>query len=490
VCVLVGAAVFKTDEAENLGLAGSIPVRLRHPTLPRRALSESYRSLMTAQPPPGELRRRIPRTDELLRDPQLRAAATRLGRLSVKSAVTDAQEQARRGEIAPDSVLAVALAGLPATAGGQRRVLNATGVLLHTNLGRAALSDAAVAAVVSAAGTTDVEFDLTTGRRARRGRSALAALAAAVPAAEAVHVVNNGAAALVLAATTLAQGREIIISRGELVEIGDGFRIPDLVASTGARLREVGTTNRTSLADYTAAIRPDTGMLLKIHPSNFVIRGFTASVPVADLADLGVPLVVDIGSGLLTRQPLLPEEPDATTALRAGAALVTGSGDKLLGGPQIGLLLGRQHVVERLRRHPLARALRVDKLTLAALEATLQGPPTPTEQALTVSAEFLQARAETLAHALTEAGVDARAVSSTASVGGGGAPEQPLPSAAISLPERYAAKLRAGSTAVVGRLESGRCLLDLRAIPAANDDGLRQAILAATDISSPRAGST
>jgi len=441
-------------------------------------------------PPSGELRRRIPRTDALLGDPRLLAAAARLGQPAVKSAVTAAQARARSGEIGPDAVLAVALAALPATAGGQRAVLNATGVLLHTNLGRAALSAAAVDAVAAAAGTTDLEFDLTTGQRARRGRSALAALAAAVPDAEAVHVVNNGAAALVLAATALAQGREIIISRGELVEIGDGFRIPDLVASTGARLREVGATNRTSIADYTAAIGPDTGMLLKVHPSNFVIRGFTAAVPVADLAGLGVPLVVDIGSGLLTRHPRLPEEPDATTVLRAGAALVIASGDKLLGGPQAGLLLGRQHIIDRLRRHPLARALRVDKLTLAALEATLNGPPTPTARALAVPIESLHRRADTLANALTAAGVDAHVVASTATVGGGGAPEQPLPSTAVSLPEPYAAKLRNGTLPVVGRLESGRCLLDLRAVPADNDDVLRQAILAAASSPPSAAGVT
>ena len=291
-----------------------------------------------------DTRRLVPRTDVLLADPRLAEAERRLGRALVKAAVTRAQDQVRRGAIAPDGALDAALAGLPVRAATLTPVINATGVLLHTNLGRAALSAAATDALLAAAGCTDVEFDLATGARGRRGRGTLAALAAAVPAAERVHVVNNNAAALVLAATALAAGREIVISRGEMVEIGDGFRLPDLLQSTGARLREVGTTNRTSVADYTAAVGPDTGFVLKVHPSNFRVEGFTAEATIKDLAAaLGpsVPVVADIGSGLLAPHPLLPDEPDATTALRDGAALVTASGDKLLGGPQAGLLLGQ-----------------------------------------------------------------------------------------------------------------------------------------------------
>jgi L-seryl-tRNA(Ser) seleniumtransferase len=351
--------------------------------------------------------------------------------------------------------------------------------VLHTNLGRAVLSDAAAEALVVAGGATDVELDLATGRRARRGRGALAALAAAVPAAQDVAVVNNGAAALVLAATALAAGREIVVSRGELVEIGDGFRLPDLLVSTGARLREVGTTNRTALADYAAAIGPDTGFVLKVHPSNFVVRGFTSAVAVRELAGLPVPVVADIGSGLLTREPLLPDEPDAASALTDGAALVTASGDKLLGGPQAGLLLGRREVVEALRRHPLARALRVDKLTLAALEATLNGPPTPTHAALTVGAELLQSRAEALAAVLRDAAVDAVATASTGVVGGGGAPGVELAGAAVALPSELAVPLRTGDPPVVGRVEAGRLLLDLRCVPPALDDVVRDAVLRA-----------
>ncbi|MFS4097989.1 L-seryl-tRNA(Sec) selenium transferase [Streptomyces sp. AF1A] len=421
-------------------------------------------------------RRRIPRTDRLLREPRLAAAVDRLGAAVVKQAVREAQQRARAGGLPPEQVAEAALALLPGTASGLRPVINATGVLLHTNLGRAPLSAAARQAVQEAAGPTDVELDLTAGTRARRGRSALAALHSRVPSAGAVHVVNNGAAALVLAATALAAGREIVVSRGEMVEIGDGFRLPDLLVTTGARLREVGTTNRTTAADYAGAIGPDTGFVLKVHPSNFRITGFTRSAEVAELTGLGVPVVVDIGSGLLAPHPALPDEPDAATQLRAGAALVTASGDKLLGGPQCGLLLGDQDLVHTLARHPLARALRVDKLTLAALEATLTGPPTPTALALTCDPGRLRARAERLAAELGAHGIDVRAVDSSATVGGGGAPGVTLPSAALSLPEPYAAALRTGPVPVVGRLEAGRCLLDLRAVPAEDDERLARAV--------------
>ncbi|HJT03481.1 MAG TPA: L-seryl-tRNA(Sec) selenium transferase, partial [Pseudonocardiaceae bacterium] len=329
-----------------------------------------------------DVRRQVPRTDAVLADPAVEAAARRLGRRQVKQAVAAAQQRVREGTLAPAGIVADVLAALPDTATTLRPVLNATGVLLHTNLGRAPLSAAALTALTVAAGTTDVELELLTGGRGRRGAGALAALAEAVPAAQAVHVVNNGAAALVLTATALAAGREIVLSRGEMVEIGDGFRIPELLVSTGARLREVGTTNRVTREDYVAAIGPQTGFVLKVHPSNFRVTGFTSSVPVNELTGLGVPVVADIGSGLLAPHPVLPEEPDAATTLALGADLVTASGDKLLGGPQAGLLLGATELVTALRRHPLARALRVDKLTLAALEATVRGPATPTVQAL------------------------------------------------------------------------------------------------------------
>ncbi|MEW2427567.1 L-seryl-tRNA(Sec) selenium transferase [Micromonospora sp. NPDC047644] len=424
---------------------------------------------------PVDPRRRVPRTDTLLADPALAAATVTLGREQVKAIVSHAQGRARRGELNPDEVRDAAVAALPTP--GPRVVLNATGVVLHTNLGRAALSSGAVAAVVAAAGHTDVELDLTTGRRARRGRGALDALAAAVPDAGAVHVVNNGAAALVLAATALAGGREIVVSRGELVEIGDGFRLPDLLESTGARLREVGTTNRTTVADYAAALGPQTGFVLKVHPSNFRVTGFTSAVGVRQLATLGVPVVADIGSGLLGADPLLPDEPDAASTLRAGAALVTASGDKLLGGPQAGLLLGDVEVVERLRRHPLARALRVDKLTLAALAATLHQPHTPTRAALHAEPGALRERVERLRDRLGADGRKAEVVPAVAVVGGGGAPGVELDSWALSLPERYAFPLRTGHPPVLGRVVRGRLLLDLRCVPADADDAVRAAVL-------------
>ncbi|MCR6482017.1 L-seryl-tRNA(Sec) selenium transferase [Amycolatopsis sp. OK19-0408] len=416
-------------------------------------------------------RRAIPRTDAVLAEPRIAKAAGTLGRDLVKAIVNAVQQAARVGEIAPADVVDTVLARLPAGASSLRPVVNATGVVVHTNLGRAPLSGAALDALTAAAGATDVEFDLTTGERARRGRGALAALAAAVPDAGGVHVVNNNAAALLLCALALAPGREIVVSRGELVEIGDGFRIPDLLASTGARLREVGTTNRTSIRDYAAALGPETGFVLKVHPSNYQVTGFTSAVPIGELAGLGVPVVADIGSGLLTPHPLLPDEPDATSALRAGAAVVTASGDKLLGGPQAGLLFGAADVVERLRRHPAARALRVDKLTLAALEATLRGPEPPVRAALDVPVESLRRRAEALAEAL---GADA--VASVAAVGGGGAPGVELPSAAVSLPARYAAALRAGEPAVVGRVSGDRCLLDLRTVRPQEDVKILEAV--------------
>ena len=421
-------------------------------------------------------RRRTPRTDAVLDAPDVRAACTRLGRARVKATVSEVLEACRQGRVDPDDVVPVVLASLPATATSLRRVVNATGVVVHTNLGRAPLSAAAVEAVGIASGATDVELDLASGRRGPRGAATLAALAAAVPDAGGVHVVNNGAAALALVTAALAFGREVVVARGELVEIGDGFRIPELVESVGGRLREVGTTNRVRLADYRAVVGEQTAFVLKVHPSNFRVEGFTSTVAVGELATLGVPVVADIGSGLLAPHPRLPDEPDAASYLRAGAALVTASGDKLLGGPQCGLLLGDADLVQRLRRHPLARALRVDKLTLAALEATLNGPPAPVATSLATRPEDLLRRAERLAATIGE---PARAIASTAAVGGGGAPGVDLPSAAVALPARLAAPLRQGPVPVVGHVEDGVLLLDLIACPETCDALVADAVRAA-----------
>ncbi len=470
-------AASKADVAEYLGQAGSIPVRLRQRSR-RRAGPRfgAYARSMIADP-----RRQVPRTDTLLAAGQLTPVIERLGRVLVKDAIRAVQERVRSGAVAPADAVAAVLAALPDSAVSLRPVLNATGVLVHTNLGRAPLSAAAVEAVAAAAGTTDVELDLRTGRRGQRGEAALAALRAAVPAAQAALVVNNCAAALALVATALGQGRELVIARGELVEIGDGFRIPELLESTGARLREVGTTNRVTAEDYLRALGPDTGAVLKVHPSNFVVRGFTREVPVAELAaalaGTGVPLVADVGSGLPAPNPVLPDEPDLQTTLADGADLVLASGDKLLGGPQAGLVLGRADLVQRLRRHPLYRALRVDKTTLAALEATLRGPLPPVRRMLAADAADLRVRADALAGRLAAAGVDAAAVDSAARVGGGGAPEHPLPSAAVSLPEHFAVDLRTGSSPVVGYVDAGRALLDLRSVLPEDDGILAAAVL-------------
>ncbi|KRF23301.1 L-seryl-tRNA(Sec) selenium transferase [Phycicoccus sp. Soil803] len=426
------------------------------------------------QPHPTDARRLVPRTDAVLAKPAVAQAISRLGRDVVRAAVQLAQEQVRAGRIGPDDVVDATLAALPQRATTLTPVLNATGVVIHTNLGRAPLSAAAVEAMAAAAGTVDVELDLGTGQRSARGRGTTAALLEMLPEAEAALVVNNGAAALVLATTALAAGREVVVSRGEMVEIGDGFRLPDLIASAGARLREVGTTNRTTLADYESAIGPDTGCLLKVHPSNFRVEGFTSAVPVAELVALGPPVVHDIGSGLLRPHPLLPDEPDAARSLADGAAVVTCSGDKLLGGPQAGLVLGRSDTVTRLRRHPLARAVRADKTTLAALEATLRGPRAPVWDALEADPAVLRVRCEAVAASLPD-GL-ASVVPADGVVGGGGAPGQALPGWAVALPESYAASLRLLARPVLARVERGRCLVDLRCIPAAADAVVAQAI--------------
>jgi L-seryl-tRNA(Ser) seleniumtransferase len=424
-------------------------------------------------------RRLIPRTDQLLALPAVQRERIRLGEHAVKAAVRDVQERARRGDLPPERVQDALVGSLAArTITTLRPVLNATGVVVHTNLGRAPLAPGAVEALIAASGYVDVELDLGTGARSKRGVATREALLAACPAAEDALVVNNGAAALVLATTALAAGAEVVVSRGELIEIGAGFRLPDLIASTGARLHEVGTTNRTHLKDYAAAIGPQTGCVLKVHQSNFRVVGFTTAVGLPDLKALiaanGIPLVVDLGSGLLAPDPLLPDEPDAATALSEGADVVTASGDKLLGGPQAGIVLGRADVVSRMARHPLARAVRADKLTLAALEATVGAGASPVTQALHADPDRLRSRAEAVA-----AEVGASVVAHDGRVGGGGAPGVPLPGWAVRLSDAAAEPLRTGDPAVLPRVHDGACLLDLRCIPESEDDRLLAAIRAA-----------
>ena len=445
-------------------------------------------------------RRSIPRTDHLLALPEVIAAGERLNQATIKAIISEVQNAARAGEIPVAEVAPTIVSSLASrSASSLTPVLNATGILVHTNLGRAPLSPAATQAITEAAGYVDVEMDLGTGKRSKRGTGAKAALLRACPAAEDALVVNNGAAALLLAVTALrgrgssgtaasanidpvrksasptAEPGEIIISRGELIEIGAGFRLTDLMTTTGARLREVGTTNRTHLADYAEAINDDTSCLLKVHTSNFHVEGFTSSVEVAELRTLAdeheLPLLVDLGSGLFTPDPALPDEPDIDTALRAGADLVIVSGDKLLGGPQAGLILGRTEAVQTLAKHPLARALRTDKLTLAALEATITHTANPIHDALHIDPDRLRERTETLAEA-----VGATIVEHDGRVGGGGAPGVPLPGWAVELPEACAAPLRRGDPAIVARVHQGRCLVDLRCVPDSEDNRIATAI--------------
>jgi L-seryl-tRNA(Ser) seleniumtransferase len=421
-------------------------------------------------------RRMIPRTDQLLALPQVRQARSRVGDHVLRTLVRDVQRQARRGDLAPEDVESAVLSALTTyLPSSLRPVLNATGVVVHTNLGRAPLSTAAVEALVAASGYVDVELDLATGTRSRRGAAACAALLASCPNAEDALVVNNGAAALCLATITLAPGQDVVVSRGELIEIGAGFRLPDLIVSTGTRLAEVGTTNRTHLRDYAEAMGPDTGCILKVHQSNFRVIGFTAAVSIGELRAMAderhVPLVADLGSGLLAPDPRLPDEPDAATALAEGADLVIMSGDKLLGGPQAGVILGREKVVGRLAKHPLARAFRADKLTLAALEATLLGDPPPVVRALHADPDRLRERAGRVG-----AAVGAPVVPHDGRAGGGGAPGVPLPGWAVRLPETVAARLRAGDPPVLARVHDGGCLVDPRCVPEAEDERLIAAV--------------
>jgi L-seryl-tRNA(Ser) seleniumtransferase len=353
-----------------------------------------------------------------------------------------------------------------------RRVLNATGVVLHTGLGRAVLSEEAQAAVAeAAAGYTNLELDLATGARGSR-HDHVAGLLRALTGAEDALAVNNGAGAVLLAAAALAQGREIVVSRGQLVEIGGGFRIPDVVAQAGATLIEVGTTNRTRREDYERAIGERTGAILRVHSANFRQRGFVGSVEIEALCSLAVPVIDDLGSGAFTP---IGDEPTVQRSVSAGAALVTFSGDKLLGGPQAGLLVGTADAVARAREHPLARALRIDKLSLAALEATLRDPAaTPTARMLTADTA---ARAERLAE-----GIGA-VVQSAGRAGGGTLPGTDLPGPVVAVdtddPEGLAAALRAGDPPLIGRIETGRFLLDPRTLTDAEAGEARALVLGA-----------
>jgi L-seryl-tRNA(Ser) seleniumtransferase len=361
-----------------------------------------------------------------------------------------------------------------------RRALNATGVLVHTNLGRAPLAEAALDRVREVGrGYSNLEYDVTAGTRGSR-QDHVVALLRRLTGADAALVVNNNAAALLLALAALADGRQVLVSRGELIEIGDGFRIPDVLARSGAQLVEVGTTNRTRVEDYERAIREETALLLRVHQSNFRIVGFSALPALGELAAVaerhGIPLVDDLGSGALVD---VPDEPSVRESLETGADLVSFSGDKLLGGPQAGIVVGRADLVERLRRHPLQRALRADKLTLAALEGTLglYLEPERALQEVPVLRMLVEPSATVLARAERLAGlVDGSVEETVGRVGGGAVPLTELPSFACAVEEELAQPLRAGEPPVIGVLRDGRLLLDCRALTDDEVDEVAEAV--------------
>ena len=439
------------------------------------------------RPSVGDLESRYGRDATLgaLRD---EAAALRAALAGSQTEVRDAEEAAQRIEAAAAARLGAALAP------SLTAVINATGVIVHTNLGRAPLAPAAVARIEEVArGYSNLEYDLAAGRRGSRAVHA-AALIERLTGAEGAVVVNNNAAAVLLVLAALAAGREVIISRGELVEIGGGFRIPDVLRQSGATLREVGTTNRTRIADYAAAIGDRTAVILRVHPSNFRIEGFTERPELREVAALGarfdVPVVEDLGSGLLAATAGTAGEPTVRASLEAGVDACTFSGDKLIGGPQAGIVAGRRAVIDRLRSHALMRALRVDKLTYAALEATLlehaagrAADTVPVARMIATPVADLEARAEALRARLAALPGLAVSVQATeAAIGGGSTPGVTLASRAVALESRegaasgLAAALRAGRPAVVARVAEGCVLLDLRTVDPACDGVLADAV--------------
>jgi L-seryl-tRNA(Ser) seleniumtransferase len=457
--------------------------------------------------PPEDLRRRVPQVAKLLENPQVKSAIAARGRAVVERVMQAHLAELRalaadRDEGAFERALAtldarIAAASDSAAAHSLRRVINATGVVVHTNLGRAPLSPEVAAHVAEiAASYSNLEYDLEKGDRGHREAHAEGRLRTMLK-AEASVVVNNNAAAVLLAVNTFAEGREVLVSRGELVEIGGSFRIPEVLRKGGGQLVEVGTTNRTRIADFANALTPRTGLILRVHPSNFRIVGFTESAALAELVALGrarsVHVVEDLGSGLLDRmaEPL-HHEATIAESLRAGVDVVTASGDKLLGGPQAGLLVGRKEAVDALRRNPLYRALRVDKMTIAALDSVLalheagRGGLLPVPRLLALPLADIQARAEALRDRLrptaAAAVVDIRAVNSA--VGGGAAPDIALPSCALSVrprglsAESLARRLREAPVPIIARIEDDLVLLDLRTVLPGQDAEVEETLRA------------
>jgi L-seryl-tRNA(Ser) seleniumtransferase len=450
--------------------------------------------------------RLLPAVERVLNSPQVVAICAQFGRSTVTNWVRQVLTEMRNGrstELTGDAegveglvVQRVGEAAENAAAQRLRKVINATGIVIHTNLGRAPLAPAAIDAMVAAAAATNLEVDMATGQRGRRG-AMVEALCQQVTSAEAALIVNNCAAATLLTLQTLAAGREVVISRGQLIEIGGSFRLPDVFRQAGVELREVGTTNRTRIADYAAAIGPATAALMRVHPSNYRISGFSESVTIAELAKLGkvhqLPAIDDVGSGCLYNLSRfgLADEPVVSESLQAGADAVLFSGDKLLGGPQCGVIVGRSEIIAKLRSNPLSRALRVDKLTLAALQATLEihragraFEEIPVLRQLSLPADEIRRRADQLVgqlqtHVTSSSMFTAEEVSSAP--GGGALPELSIPSWAIAIAsgsaDRVAKQLRNGKPAVFGRVQDGRVLLDLRTVMAEDDKSLLDRIL-------------
>jgi L-seryl-tRNA(Ser) seleniumtransferase len=448
----------------------------------------------------SDARRELPSVNALLETSGVRSLLAQHPRRVVLDAVRSAVAAARSSGDAHrteeqwiDSIASVVRRS---TQSSLRRVINATGVVLHTNLGRAPLAEAAIRAIEEVAGGfSNLEYDIETGQRGSR-YSHCVGLLRELTGAEDALVVNNCAAAIVLSLNALAQKKEVLVSRGEVVEIGGSFRIPEIMMRSGAKLVEVGTTNRTHDDDYRRAITPKTGAIVKVHRSNFAIEGFTSDVSVERLAFIaaehGLPVIHDLGSGLMI--PLdaygLTGEPTASTAIASGATLVLMSGDKLLGGPQAGIILGASGVVAKLRKNPFARAMRVDKLTLSALEATLRLyleperalKEIPVLAMLTESAADIASRAHALARTLSEGGVAATVATTMASVGGGAFPTAQIPSASLVLQgnaTELEEKLRNADPPVIGRIADGKLLLDLRAVVPREHAILCRAVLQA-----------
>jgi L-seryl-tRNA(Ser) seleniumtransferase len=422
--------------------------------------------------------RDLPSVDELARE-----AGDPLAVEAARAVIDRAREEIRTGTDPGDLAARLRDELADARRPRLRRVLNATGVVVHTNLGRAPLAEEAVERVAAAArGYSNLEYDLSEGARGSR-QDHVAAVLRRLTGAEATLVVNNNAAAVLLALAALAEGRDVVVSRGELIEIGDGFRIPDVLARSGARLVEIGTTNRTRAADYESAIGPQTAVLLRVHQSNFRVVGFEERPRLEEVAAVarrhGLPLVDDLGSGAIAP---VEAEPTARESLAAGVDLVCFSGDKLLGGPQAGIVLGRAELVERLRRHPLQRALRADKLTLAALEATLAlyldpelaAREVPVLRMLAEPVETVRARAQRLADLV---GGDVEPT--VGRVGGGALPLTELPSFACAVEEELAPSLRETEPPVIGVVRDGRCLLDCRTLRDEELDDVAAAVKAA-----------